>query len=110
MSFAIQRHRHKQLEASGMLQRGNVWCLGEACPWCILGAQHGDYEAAVRAYRCAIASGTLTVEQHMCQALWHAISDLIEQAQNSGVDLGLGRPGAEVVGLDKNALLCIQLT
>ena len=37
----------------------------------------------------------------MSQALWHAISDWIEQAQKCGVDLDIGPPGVAAVGCDK---------
>ena len=31
-----------------MAKHKGVWCLGVACPWCILQAEHGDYEQGHR--------------------------------------------------------------
>ena len=69
-----------------MAKRTSVWCLGVACPWCILQAEHGDYEEAQRQYAITMAGSDLHGRPHLAHAAWHAISDLIEQARRSGVD------------------------
>lgn len=62
-----------------MLTLGNVWCLGVACPWCILEAVHGDYADARRRFAAVMSSGELRDRPHSAWAAWHAITELIEQ-------------------------------
>lgn len=69
-----------------MAKRKGVWCMGVACPWCFLQADHGDYAEAQRQYATKMARGDLQDRPHLAQAAWHAISDLIEQARRNGVD------------------------
>ena len=71
------------------MAKANVWCFGVACPWCLLEADHGDYSAAQQSYQKAVCGSSLRERPHLANAAWHAISDIVEQAQRNGIDPGI---------------------
>ena len=68
-----------------MPPKADIWCLGVACPWCVLDVTHGYYEEAQRSYRQAILGPSMHQRPHLANVAWHAISDIVEQAQQRGV-------------------------
>ena len=62
-------------------------CWNVACPWCVLQVAHGDYEQAQRSYRQALCDPRIHDRPHLGNMAWHAISDIVEQAQLQGIDL-----------------------
>ena len=69
-----------------MSPKADIWCVGIACPWCVLDVTHGDYEEAQRSYRQSILGPSLQTRTHLANVAWHAISDIVEQAQQRGMD------------------------
>ena len=77
---------HRAVPCLRMDRPSNIWCFGAACPWCILEADHGDYSEAQRKYKEAISGSALRERPDLANAAWHAISDIVEQAQRNGID------------------------
>ena len=61
-------------------------CQKVACPWCVLQVAHGDYEQAQSSYRQAVCDPRITDRPHLGNIAWHAISDIVKQAQLHGID------------------------
>ena len=77
------------LSVGPMAHSGGVRCMGTACPWCFLDAQHGDYSQVHLNYADLLNSAEIQERPHLVKAAWHAISDLIVQAERNGIDSGL---------------------